>query len=266
MITIDDKYRLEDFGFKAYLNHDHEATPKIIRKTLEIPGMAGAWNFGSEIGQRDFQIPLRVADGDPINLQQKQNKLIALLFDEFGKPRPFKLTFDYEPDKYYTVELSGYIAPNNAVSFLRTFGLYLTAHDPHKYSNLYADEVSWGSEIINFSYHYLLGREGLDGLVKITSPQTLNVSVDGLAVQPVFEIEGKANNLTLSANGHSFSLPNFNNESWSVDFEKFLVIRNGNETMLEINNFYLMPGDNDVVVTGANIDIDLRIKFRDKFI
>src|SRR5690625_2844520 len=100
MITIDHKYRLEDFGFKAYLDHEHQATPEIIRKTLEIPGRAGAWNFGSEIGQRPFIIPLRVADHDQINLQQKQDKFVAFLFDAYGEPRPFKISFDYEPDKH----------------------------------------------------------------------------------------------------------------------------------------------------------------------
>ena len=266
MITLDDDYRLEDFGFRAYLDHEHQATPDIIRKTLEIPGRAGAWNFGSEIGQRPFNIPLRVADHDQINLQQKQNKFVAFLFDAYGKPRPFKISFDYEPDKHYMVELSSYISPSNAIYHLKTFGLYLTASDPYKYSNVYADEVTWGSEIITFEYNYLLGHESTGGSVNITGPQTLNISVEGLAVQPIIEIDGTANSLTLSANGHSFSLPNFSNTKWTIDFEKYLVFRNGQETMIEIRDFYLIPGDNEISITGSSINIDLAVKFRDKFI
>ena len=64
----------------------------------------------------------------------------------------------------------------------------------------------------------------------------------------------------------SFSLPNFNNEKWIIDSEKYLVWRNGQETMIEIREFYLMPGDNEISITGTNFDIDLAIKFRDKYI
>lgn len=266
MITFDDNYRLEDFGFRAYMEHEHEAVPSIKRKTIPIPGRPGSWNFGSEIGERHFNIPLKVTDHDRIELQRKQNAFVAFLFDEFGKPRPVKMTFDYEPDKHYTVEISSSVSPNNAIHFFRTMGLPLVASDPHKYSNVTSDEILWGSEIVTFEYQYLLGHEGEGGAVKINESQTLNIDVEGVALQPIFEIEGSANYITISSGDYSFTLFRFIDTSWTIDFEKYLVCKNGKETMEDINEFYLLPGNNRVRVNGSNLDIDLRVKFRDKFI
>lgn len=264
MITLDDKYRLQDFGYRALLDHEHQSIPNIRRKSLTIPGMPGRWDFGTEIDERNFSIPMKALDHDELELQRKTNDINAFMLDEFGNPRPVKMTFDYEPDKYYTVKLDGDIIPvreKHSYSFL----LPLAAYDPYKYSNTFADEVYWGSEVITFEYNYLLGREGVHGSVKVTGAQTLSVPVDGLAVQPIFEINGTANNLTISCGTYSFILPNFTNVNWIIDFEKYVVFKNGKDTMIEIRDFYLMPDNNQVKITGSNINIDIRIKYRDKF-
>src|SRR5690625_1439788 len=257
MLTLDDEYRLEDFGFKAYMEHDHEATPEIRRNTIPIPGMPGSWNFGSEIGERHFNIPLKVTDHDRITLQHKQNAFVAFLFDEFGKPRPIKMTFDYEPDKHYVVELSSSISPNNAIHFFRTMGLPLVASNPYRYSNVHADEVTWGSTDITFESDYLFGHTNdfAGSPIKVTRPQTLNITNSGLVVTPIIEIDGTANNLTLSSNGHSFTLPNFSNTKWVIDFEKYVVFRNGQDTMIQIRDFKLLQGNNSISVNGNNINI-----------
>lgn len=261
---MDDK-RLDDFGYRALLDHYHEAIPEIRTNTMSIPGMPGQWNFGSEIGSKPFEIPIEALGLDSLDLQRKQNDLVAFLMDEFGNPRPIKMIFDYEPDKFYTVEISGSFAPTLKAHIIRNNSLPFIADDPYKYSNELSEDVVWGSETITFEYHYLLGHEGLGGAVKVTSPQTINLTVEGLAVQPIFEINGTANNLTISANGYGFTVPNFTNADWIIDFQKFVVYKNGQETMIEIRDFVLMPGKNEVKITGSNINIDMRIKYRDKF-
>lgn len=261
---MDDNYRLEDFNIRGYLDHEHSATPEYRRKSIPIPGMPGRWDFGTELGSRPFNLFFNSTESSRIELQQSLNEFVAFLHDEFGNPRIIKMSFDYEPDKFYYVKVDEPITPERLAHAYK-YPVGFIAGDPFKYSNTFADEVTWGSEIITFEYHYLLGREGVNGGVKVTGPQTLNVPVDGLAVQPTFEINGTANNLTISANGYSFTLPNFTNTSWIIDFEKYVVFRNGKDTMIEIRDFILMPGDNAVKITGSNINIDMRIKYRDKF-
>lgn len=264
MITLDGK-RLEDFGYRASIEHYHEAIPNLRRKTIAIPGRPGAWDFGSDLESKPFNIPIRAISDSSLSLQRLQNDLVAFLMDDFGNPRPIKMVFDYEPDKFYTVKIDGSIAPTLRSHIIRHKTLPFIAHDPFKYSILNADEVVWGSEIVTFQWHYLLGHEGTSGGATLNGPDTINITVEGLAVQPVFEIDGTASNLKIECEGYSFTLPNFINETWIIDFEKYVVFRNGQETMIEIRDFYLMPGSNEIEVTGSNIDIDLRIKFRDKY-
>lgn len=267
MITLDDNYRLEDFGYRALLEHYHEAIPEIRDKTMSIPGMAGRWNFGSELGSKPFEIPIQALGLDSLDLQGKQNDLVAFLMNEFGNPRPIKMVFDYEPDKFYTVEISGSVAPTLKAHIIRSNTLPFVAHDPYKYSESFADEVTWGSENITFESDYLLGHTNDFGgdYVSVTGPETLLITVSRLAIQPIFEIEGTASNLTISANGYSFTLPNFTNTKWKIDLDKYLVYRNDQETMEEIREFYLMPGENEIKVTGSNINIQLAVKYRDKY-
>lgn len=264
MITIDGKYRLREFGLYIEEGHNHPAISNFENKTLAIPGMPGVWDFGTELREKPFILPIATTGIERAKMQQRLNALVAFLCDEYGKPRNVKLVFDYEPDKFYITKLSEQITPDMIKPFTR-FELKFVAMDPYKYSNELSEDVTWGSETITFEYSYLLGHEGLGGSVKVTGPQTIELDVEGLAVQPVFEINGTANNLKISANGHSFTLPNFANTKWTIDFEKYLVYRNGEETMIEIREFYLMPGRNKIVITGNNINIDMRIKFRDKF-
>ncbi|MCJ7840502.1 phage tail family protein [Lederbergia sp. NSJ-179] len=263
MINLDGK-NISEFGFEVEPGHEDPITPNMERKTLPIPGRPGLWDFGTEIRERPFSFPVKIMDRFHDNMQQAYNELVAFLFDQYGRPREIKMVREYEPDKFYMVKVAQQMIPERP-SEDGTLNLPFVADDPYKYSNTFADEVTWGSEIITFEYHYLLGREGLNGSVKITTLQTLNIPVDGLAIQPIFEISGTASNLTISANSHSFTLPNFNNETWEADFEKYVVFRNGKDTMIEIRDFYLMPGNNQVKITGSNININMRIKFRDKY-
>ena len=129
MITLDDNYRLEDFGYRASIEHYHEAIPNLRRKTIAIPG---AWDFGSELESKQFNIPIRSLSDSSLSLQRLQNDLVAFLMDEFGNPRPLKMVFDYEPDKFYTVEINGSVAPTLIAHIIRNKSLPFVAHDPYK--------------------------------------------------------------------------------------------------------------------------------------
>ncbi len=265
MIILDDK-KITDFGFEVEPGHEDPITPNMERKTIPIPGRAGLWDFGTEMRERQLNYPIKIIDRFHDEMQSAYNALVAFLFDEFGQPKSIKMVREYEPDKFYMVKIVQQMLPERPAED-GSLMLPFVADDPYKYSNTFADDVVWGSEVITFEYHYLLGHINNfgSGAVNVTGSQTLDISVSGMAVQPIFEIEGKANNLTFSANGYSFSLPNFTNTSWIIDFEKYLVYKNEQETMEEIREFYLMPGDNQVKITGSNIDIDMRVKYRDKY-
>lgn len=267
MITMDDKYRLEDFGLIAEMGHGNPITPKIEHKTLPIPGRTGLWDFGSEVKEKGISIPVACIGKDRINLQQNLNDFVAFLCDEFGKPRELKVVFDYEKDKFYKVKLAGQLDPERIIHLGR-FELGLVAHDPYKYSRVTSDEVIWGSEIITFQYNYEFGHEGFSEVTRFQSNSVFNITVGGIAVKPIIEINGKADNLVVEVNGYEIKFSNFKGTDFIIDIEKYSVLKNGKESLqgVEFREFFLLPGINEVKITGKNMDISFFIKHRDKFI
>jgi len=263
LIILDCK-NISEFGFEVEPGYEDPITPNMDRKTIAIPGRSGLWDFGTEIREKPFAFPLKIHDRFHDEMQSAYNRLVAFLFDEFGKPRLIKMVREYEPDKFYMVKVVTQMIPERLAEDGNLI-LPLVADVPYKYSRFLSEEVIWGSEEITFEFNYFLGHEGTGGKVKVNGPQTINLSVEGLAVQPVFEIEGTANNLKIECGKYDFTVPNFSGESWMIDFQKYVVFRNGQETMIEIRDFILLPGVNEIKITGSNIDIDLRIKYRDKF-
>lgn len=240
-------------------------TPNFIHKTQDIPGV-GIVNFGTEIKEKPFDFEISTKGTDKADLQHKLRTFISFLFDGFGKPRDIKLTYNYETDKFYTVKVASNIDPERALK-IGKFNLKFIAYDPYAYSDIFADEITWGSEVLTFQSYYLLGHEGSVGMVSITSPRILDITVSGLAIKPIIEINGSASNLVLSANVHSISFDNFTNSNWNIDCAKYTVMKNGINSFGEVGlrEFILMPGNNQIAITGSGIDIDIRIRYRDKY-
>lgn len=265
MIILDGTH-ISELGFEAEPFYEDPITPFLEHKTVAIPGRVGFWDFGTESREKPFAFNLTLHNRFQDNIQSAYNKLVKLLFDEYGRAKTIKLVREYEPDKFYYVKVAEQLIPERLVDEGRLI-LRLIAFDPFKYSKNYADEITWGSKEITFESEFLLGHTNDfgGGSVHVTGPQSFNITVSGIAVQPTIYIEGSANNLTLSANGHSFSLPNFTNEIWEIDVNHYVAFRNNQETIIDIREFFLLPGDNKIQIDGDNIDIELSVKFRDKY-
>ena len=103
MVTLDDIYTFKDFGLIPLQGYQHPIISSLTDKTVKIPGVPGEYYFGTEIGTKSFSIPLGIIEQDKNILQQKLNKLVSFLFDQYGKPRLIKMVFSYEPDVDYMV-------------------------------------------------------------------------------------------------------------------------------------------------------------------
>lgn len=71
MITLDDKYRFEDFGFICEPGYDDSITPIFDRKTYSIPGVEGVIPFGTEVKEKPFSYPLMIMERFHIEMQRK---------------------------------------------------------------------------------------------------------------------------------------------------------------------------------------------------
>lgn len=267
MITLDDKYRLEDFGFICEPGYDDPLTPSFSRKTYSIPGREGVIPFGTEIKEKEFAYPLIIMERFHIEMQRKFEKFIAFFFDEYGQPRTIKMVRDYDPGKFYYVELAQQITPDRLAEDGK-FVLPLVAYDPRAYSIMdstkelhWNDSIPWMSDIpINFKKTSYI----------INGSQNLSINNFGtMVVRPIVEIKGSAENLTLTINGERFSFGTFVNSSFLIDTQRYMVIKNGNNFLFEmkgnLEKLELKSGINSINIAGSNINTNIDFKFHSKY-
>lgn len=261
-----DGVNLEDLGVRVSREYQHPAAPETRDYTMEIPGRHGAWDFGADLGPRRIELPCFVVKNTPADVQRTIRALMAHLFDAYGRPKTMWLVFSTEPDKYYLARISGGL-PVERIYRVGRFVLPFVAYDPFAYSVATNDEVVWGSETITFEADYLMGHTG--GQVQtVTSPQSYIVTVMGYTVRPTILVNGTGSNVTISANGKSFSLGSFVDANWIVDGENYTVTKGGKNALSEFSGDFLdlLPGENTVTISGSGLNLTVQIKFRDKYL
>lgn len=266
MITMDDNYRFEDFGFICEPGNGDPLNPNMDRKTLTIPGRPGVWDFGVEIREKPFSFPLRILERFHSDMQWKFNEFIAFWFDQFGQPREVKIVRDYEPDKFYLVKLVSQIIPERLTDE-GAFVLQLVANNPNKQFIVRSDEFTWDSDIpIMSDITWLYGTSEME----IKLPQTIDVQNDGnLIVRPKVLISGTADSLTLTLNGESFSFGAIN-QPIEINCESYMVFVNGVESITamtgKLDKLFLSPGTNQLNVQGSGLNLTLTIQFYNQYI
>lgn len=269
-IGTNNQFSLADFGLMLQKGHSHP-TPSTKDKTISIPGKFGLLDFGAEMSERQFQLPLTIIEINNSELQMRIRKFVSFLLDSYGKPKTFKLSFEYETNMFYFVRYSGQISPSRLFG-IGTFNLPLTAYDPFAYSKANNDDINWGSENITFENNlYTFGHTGGGEEREITFPTSFAVFVSGLIVKPVIILSGTGTNVVCSVNGRSFSIGTFSNAEWRIDGENWTVLKNGTNGLSDYNKNYpsgdwleFLPGENNFSIDGSGLNLTVQIKFRDK--
>jgi predicted phage tail component-like protein len=262
LITLDG-YKPSYFGLKVRRAHSHPA-PSTREKTIVIPGKNGVWDFGAEMDVRTFNLPLAFVEVDRIALQKRIREFVSFLFDHYGKPRDIKLIFDYEPDKYYMVRYSGQINPERLIG-IGQFELPLKANDPIAKFVIPSDEIIMDSDIPIMSD--LLWDTGFSNR-QITSPQTFMVINNGsLVILFAFKAVGSGTDVALSANGKTMTLGTFTNKVYEVT-DNYTVKVDGVTNLTSTNGVFLelMPGLNEINVTGSNLNLTISESLTYKYI
>lgn len=264
MIILDGK-TLSEFNIIAGVGHVNPSTPSFRENTIEIPGMDGVYYVDVQNGVKKFRFPLATNEVDRPQSQRILREFINFFHDAKGQKRLVKMSFDYEADKYYDVRLSKDIQPNREYAFWE-FDLEVTAHDPWSYSATDNTDVMWGSLEITFEADYLLSHTFVDA-IQITTAQTVQATVNGYTVRPTFIISGSGDGVTISCNGKSFSLSYFSVSDWVLDGEKYTVILNGANGYAEKTSGWieLLPGVNDISISGTNMNFTLTVGYKDKY-
>jgi len=85
---------IRKWGLQIQKEHDHPAVPELRAKSMVIPDMPGQWDFGAELGPKQFRFPLGFIEYNDIEKQRRINEFVAFLFDIYGKPREMKLSWN----------------------------------------------------------------------------------------------------------------------------------------------------------------------------
>lgn len=270
MLSIDGVHLKDDLGLTVHMDSEEEALPSTQDYSVNVPGRHGDYTFKSWLQPRKINVVIVIPRQESTtDLQVFVREVMRLLVDQFGNPKTVELIYDFEPDKYYSAKYSGSVDYDRVANTGR-LELPFTAYDPYAYSNTFNDEVTWGSTDVfftNTTYTYGNAGTGASG-VNVTGPTAIDVSVEGYAVKPIIEVEGSAGSLTLKANGHTIEFPSFSDVIWTIDCDKYLVMKDGNNAFGEVRlrDFLLNEGLNEIDVTGTNINVNIKIKFRDKFL
>ena len=268
MITIDDgtkKVRMEDFGFRALMEHNVAHTASVSTTTQSIPSRIGLIPVKQQVGSKAVSMSLRRLDRDEITANYETDRLLDVLFDDLYQPKPLKVIMDYDKDKYMNVYVYGDLESVRR-SIISEMPLNFVAYDPRRYSIVNADEITWGSTEITFeSTTYTYGHEGVDSSFNIKGATTKKIDVIGLALQPQISIWGRATNLVITNQGKKITVGTFENKLWEIDCEKYIAYQDGVEKMIPMDKFMLRKGMNNVQFSGTDIDIDVTIKFRDRW-
>nr|DAY95573.1 MAG TPA: tail protein [Caudoviricetes sp.] len=255
--------RWEDLGLRPLYDHNNPTQTSFNHKSLHIPGRSGALDFGAEIDAKTgISIPVYALVKNEIETTQIINRFNQFFFDEFKQPRFIKTIFDYEPNKYVWLKLADNFSPNRA-KLLKKFLVPFIQHDDNKYSIAEAKDIVWGSQEIDFEADYFLGNTGSGAnKSKITSNTTLNPFLEGLALQPFFEINGSATNLNISCSGRVLNVGTFKNKKIEIDTENDVIYENGMESDFGLGEFYFVPRQT-VSFTGSNMNFELTVHYRD---
>lgn len=265
MPTKLDNYTFEDFGLIEEFGHVHPSTPDFTEQTLSIPGRPGLLSLGTQIGAKQFSLPVKVFVRDRYERQRIKNKLVAFLFDEYRQPREFKLSFDYEQDKYYIAKIASQFTPEMLFQ-MDQFDLPIIANDPTKHFLLEADEIKVGSHIPFLSRV----RPARHSFV-ITTNQSIKVIHDGtIAILPRITISGSATSVTLTntRNNKSFTITNIVSSKPIVIYgENYLVTEGGNDSFSKLVGDFLelLPGDNNITISGSGLNLTISFKYRAQF-
>ena len=264
MITIDDKYRLEDFDMRALEVFEDPTTTPFRQNVVQVPRSNRTLLISEQSEPRPIQIVARFNKDTHLDIESALNKFADIFYDGDGKRKEIKISFDHWQGKF----AYGYLADNLNARRVRQAGsleINLICYDSNRYAGVKANEVLWGSEMIDFTSHYTLGHEGniTDIDVNGSSDLQIPIYVDGLSIYPMIIIEGSSNALQIIANGQIISLPDFTNNKWII--EQFTSTKNGQEVFVNARKFKLNPGMNTVTLRGSNKNFEISLDYRDRY-
>lgn len=263
-VWIDDN-ELQALGLTVMLDSSEPMLPSFRTNTMTVPGRHGAYDFGAYMDVRQFDLNCAFKRQSYTDLKAQIRHFVKLFVDDYGRPKTVKLRFGDEPDKYYDVKVSGGV-PVERLANLGFFTLPLIAHDPMAKFIVPSNDIVMGSDVPILSD--VMWETGFSGR-QLTGPITFNIVNNGTTIIPFsFKLEGTGTNIRISANGRTMALGNMSGQTIEVIGEKYLVLVNGINDLTRTGGQFieLLPGINNVSVTGTNLNVTMSESLTYKYV
>lgn len=262
MISLDG-HKLSEWKLVVEPGHENPLTPELRRNVMTIPGMPGSWDYGSEWGERPLSIPVWIQHKDKMEMQRLMREFVAFLLDSYGRPREVKLIYDYDPDKYYSVKLSQLLNPERLAK-LSKFAIPFVANNPYAQFIVPSNQISWDSDI-PFMSDVLWGMDKTE--FTINGPQTITLVYSGnVAMRAGFILKGSGTNVKVSANGKTMTFGNMSNTTYEVDGQTYTIKKNGVDSLVSTEFIELVHGENQVTISGSNLNLTFSEQLTYQFI
>lgn len=266
MVRINGQHESE-FGMLCISGIVEPPIATIENNLQKVGNRMTLWDFGSKVSTKPIRLSFIIPDTSEVKSRDRIDRFIRLFTDDRGVPKYVKLSMDTDPNVYYNVILESAPSVSRDVSLQTTqMELNVLANPGQKFSVVNNDEVLWGSEELMFQGHsYHMGDDSGDAEFKTTGGN-VNVTVKGLSMKPEIVIKGSATNLVISNKGHDVAVGTFTNTTWIIDTHNFIAYRNGVETIIPIaHDWYLDNGLNTIQFKGTGINLDVTIRYRDRW-
>lgn len=253
-----------ELGLGIFRNSQRPILSSTVDNTVTIPGMHGAYDFGATMGPKQFELECAFITRNHIELQRRVSALAAFLLDGDGRPRTMDIIFANSPDRKYSVRYVGSLNIDR-IAGLGTFTLPFTAFDPFGYSTYTTLEINVDNTVITVDSDLLLDS---GYTFTLNGPQSVQIhNIGTLNVEPVVEIRGSFTRLILTVGGVDFIYNQPMSGTLILDFKR-KTAKIGNQSVLMNTNarFGKIPrGASNIIVSGAGININMAVIFRQKY-
>lgn len=238
--------------------------PELRSRKMTIPGMDGAWDFGGNTYNERI-IPIHCTIKDPLDNISTIEEIAAWL------SKKGKLILSDTPYKYYTGRVySPFSEEIEQTTPIGTFVLeFIVDSFPVSITET-TDEILLGADI-PLGSDITLGNAD-QYIFTIAEPTMISIDNFGARdIRPTMVINGSFDSITLTVNGKNLIYDHaINNQELVILGHDYDVELDGISGLSELSGdidyfLTLKPGNNDVEVTGENLNCTIRFKFNPIF-
>lgn len=266
-LTFKGLHCYNDFGLYMR-SEDRALLPALRRKEIVVPGRHGTYDFEDDTyDKRIISVKFTHVEQNLTALRLKARKIATWLSSKGV------LIFDDEPDKYYIAK----VYSNISIADIAMFAEFSIQFECQPFAISIVDTEN---DILLDSDVLLESDIGLDDQFKFTITENTTVEINNFGTREInykspqgsnwsIIITGSFTKISISMNNTTFTYNEpINNQTVEIDNVKCFVKTDAINKLSVTNAEFLtlMPGINDVTITGTGLNCEILFKYSPLFL